>query len=158
LSDKERPMQQAIRATKGPINAKLQLPGSKALTHRALILASLAEGVSEISNINLTRSTKAFISALRQLGIVIQVDDSTHSCIIAGCNGQIPKKQSSLWCDDIASLARVLLCLCAGTSGVYYFDASAKLHDKSIKALLEILQKQNVQFIPSDVQQLPFTM
>jgi 3-phosphoshikimate 1-carboxyvinyltransferase len=96
-------MQQAIQPIKHPINASLNLPGSENLAYHALLLASLATGVSEISSIPSSENIHTFLTALGQLGIVVQRDEQTQSCIVAGGNGQFPKKQSTVWCGDAES-------------------------------------------------------
>ena len=77
-------MNKIIRTLSHPIKARLTIPGSKSITNRAILLAALAEGVSEITDLLVSDDTVAFIEALRQLGIMIQFDASTHSCIIGG--------------------------------------------------------------------------
>ena len=151
-------MQQTIRHIKGPIRTKVTIPGSKSITYRALLLASLAEGVSEISGIHICQDTKLLINALHQLGIVTQLDEKSRSCIIAGCNGKFPKKQANLWCNDTIAIARFLMTACSATSGVFYFDGSAVLREKPITHLLNILVQQGAQIIPTDTYKMPFTL
>lgn len=151
-------MQQVIHSAKGPIQAKMILPGSKSITNRALLLAALAEGVSEISGIYLGSDTKTLLAALHQLGIVTQLDEKTRSCIIAGGGGKFPKKQGTLWCDQSTAITRFLMAVCSATPGVYYFDGSPSLRKKAITQLLNVLLRQGVQLIPNDVRKMPFTL
>lgn len=151
-------MQQIIHSAPNPIRANIHIPGSKSITYRALLLAALAGGVSEIAGLRLDNDIRAFIKILNQLGIVTQLDETTHSCIIAGCNGSFPKKQASLWCGDSVTSLRFLLSACAATSGVYYIDGTAHLRKTAIAELLKILVMQNAQLIPSDIEKVPLTL
>lgn len=151
-------MQQTIHPAKGPIRASISLPGSKSITHRAILLAALADDVSELTGMHIDDDIRAFISALYQLGIVTQCDETTHSCIIAGGNGRFPKKQASVWCGKDATIARFLISAAAATPGVYYFDGTPALRARPIAQLLNILRTQGVQFIPSDIRKLPCTL
>lgn len=151
-------MQQAIQPSKHPINAALTLPGSENIAYHALLLAALANGVSEISNIPITENMTAFLNALGQLGIAIQQNGTAQTCIIAGANGKFPKKQATIWCADGEITAQFLLSACATTSGVYYFDGSTHLREKPISALLDILFRQGAQPIPPDARKLPLTL
>jgi 3-phosphoshikimate 1-carboxyvinyltransferase len=151
-------MPQTIRTTKGPIHAKPVVSGSKSITNRALLLASLADGVSEISNLQLGEETKNLIKALHQVGVVAQLNEKGHSCIIAGGNGAFPKKQATVWCADSKMVAKFLMIACAAAPGVYYFDGSLGLRKKSITQLLNILCRQGAQLIPSDTTKMPFTL
>jgi 5-enolpyruvylshikimate-3-phosphate synthase len=53
------------------IEGALSIVGDKSLSHRAVILCSLASGVSRIKNILLSGDTKATIQIFRQLGVEI---------------------------------------------------------------------------------------
>ncbi len=147
-----------IPAASGPIYAGLILPGSEDMSHRALLLAALADGVSEISNLCFTENTNLFVAALRQLGIVTQLDTKSFSCIVAGSNGKLPLKQATLWCGNSKLLTYFLIAACATTPGVFYLDGSATLRDVSLHDLFILLQQQGVDRIPSDIQHLPFTL
>src|SRR3990167_6933238 len=123
-------MQQMIRTAKGPIHTKLTVPGSTSITLRAILLSALADGVSEMTGMAINEKIHLFINGLYQLGIITQLDEKSYSCIIAGGNGKFPKKQATLWCGEIASIARFLLATAAATPGVYYLDGGAPLRRK----------------------------
>lgn len=151
-------MQYNVNHVKNPIHAQITLQGSKQLTFRALLLAALADGVSEISGLYLAPSTRLFIKALQQLGIVTQLDEKSHSCIIAGGNGKFPKKQATLQCGNNAQLARLLLVACASTSGVYYFDGKKSLRDHPYTSLINLLTCQGAQILPHHKRKIPLTL
>lgn len=151
-------MQRAIRTIKEPIHAKVTIPGSRSITHRALLLAALADGVSEISGIQISRDTLILINALRHVGIVAQLDQKGLSCIIAGGNGKFPQKQANIWCDNTKKIAHFLIAACATSTGVYYIDGATHLRQQDIAGLLNILCCQGVQLIPNDARHLPFTL
>src|SRR5207249_1095995 len=93
-----------------------------------------------------------------QLGIVAQLDEKSCSAIIAGGNGQFPRKQATVWCGDSKLVAKYLIIACAAAPGLYYFDASSRLREKSMLHLLNILCRQGAQLIPGDSVRMPFTM
>lgn len=57
----------------GPLSGDLRPPGDKSISHRALILASLAEGRSSIPGLLHARDVEATLNACRQLGVRISV-------------------------------------------------------------------------------------
>jgi len=57
------------------LDASLELPGSKSLTNRELVLAALAAGPSTISGGLRARDTDLMIEALRTLGATIDITD-----------------------------------------------------------------------------------
>ena len=54
------------------INGDIKLVGDKSLSHRALIMAALAEGVSELANVDLAGDVKVTMQALKDMGVVIE--------------------------------------------------------------------------------------
>lgn len=53
---------------------KLNAPTSKNLTQRAIIAASLANGISELSNINYSNDVKCFIDVFEKLNVKFEID------------------------------------------------------------------------------------
>lgn len=151
-------MQLAIQTAKCPIHARLTLPGAKSITHRALLLSALADGVSELSGLCINKETRALVHALNQLGIVIQLDEKAASCIVAGCDGKFPKKQATIWCGETSIVPKFLLAACAATPGVYYFDGSTSLREKPFDQFVNIIAAQGAQIIASEKGRLPLTL
>ena len=54
------------------VNGDVKLIGDKSLSHRALIMAALAQGVSELVNVDLAGDVKVTMQALRDMGVVIE--------------------------------------------------------------------------------------
>jgi 3-phosphoshikimate 1-carboxyvinyltransferase len=147
-----------VCTAKKPIHAKLILPGSEDITYRALCMSVLADGVSEISGLCINDHVNTLINAFRQLGIVIQLDTQSQSCIIAGGNGKLPLKQASLWCANEKIIAYFLIALASASPGVYHFDGAANLHELPLHELLTLLHQQGVDLIPNDSKRMPFTL
>ncbi|MBR7551606.1 3-phosphoshikimate 1-carboxyvinyltransferase, partial [Mycobacterium tuberculosis] len=53
----------------GGLSAIVDLPGSKSITNRALVLAALADGPSTVTGTLRSRDTNLMLSALTELGI-----------------------------------------------------------------------------------------
>ncbi|EKD53654.1 MAG: hypothetical protein ACD_60C00162G0009 [uncultured bacterium] len=151
-------MKRSIRSITNPIKAHITIPGSKSITNRALLLTALAEGVSEITHLLISDDTIAFIEALRELGVMVQLDESTRSCIVGGCNGHFPKQNASIWCAQAGTVARFLLAASASSPGQYTFDADPQLRDRPIEPLLRILCTQGANVSPQNAKQMPFTI
>ncbi len=151
-------MKQALQPVQAPIHAKVQVPGSKSISNRALLLAALANGVSEIQNIQVSDDIRIFVKALAALGISIQLDEAARKAVIGGCSGQFLNKHCVVWCGESGTLARFVLTACAGLSGAYYFDGAVSLRKRPMASLLHILTSQGVTCIPNDSERLPFTI
>ncbi len=66
-----------------PVDAVVELPGSKSMTNRMLVLASLADGPSRIGRPLRARDTELMVSALRTLGAGI-ADDGADWLVTPG--------------------------------------------------------------------------
>ena len=76
--------------------AVLEVPGSKSITQRALIIAALARGESELTGPLASEDTKYTARALRSMGVKIS-DRSKRRWRITGCSGRVlpPRKKIS---------------------------------------------------------------
>ena len=61
-------MKVRIHPLKAPVEGEVKAPPSKSYTHRALFIALLAEGRSNVENVLISGDTKATINAVRKFG------------------------------------------------------------------------------------------
>lgn len=71
----------------GPLVGEICPPGDKSISHRALILSSLAQGESRISGLLWARDVEATAQACRQLGVRIECDGEDCRVSGVGMNG-----------------------------------------------------------------------
>jgi len=71
------------------IDGDINLPGSKSLSNRALLLAALAEGTTTITNLLESDDTRHMLNALKQLGIDYTLSKDKTECIVVGNGGAI---------------------------------------------------------------------
>ena len=136
--------QMAIETVGHELATSISLPGSKSISNRVLLLAALADGVSTLTNIQISDDTLVFIQALRHLGFdIVEVDDS--SCVVTGSNGIIPNNEASVWCGSAGTASRFLLAATGAGTGVYHFDATAQMKRRPMHTLIEALTSQGVQ-------------
>src|SRR5215472_3738674 len=77
----------------GVIEGAVDLPGDKSISHRYAILASLAEGRTEISNFASAADSHSTLECMRRLGIAIETKDHTVSVTGQGLDGlRAPRK------------------------------------------------------------------
>ena len=70
-------MHLSVVGTSDLVRGEVQVPNSKYHAHRALILASLAPGISRISGLSDARHVQYTVSLLRSLGTRIEIDGDT---------------------------------------------------------------------------------
>ena len=60
------------------VSGSLSVPGDKSISHRALMLSGIAEGVSEVSGFLASEDCLASLAAMRALGVRIQQTAATR--------------------------------------------------------------------------------
>ena len=62
-----------------PLTGRCYVPGDKSISHRAVMFASIADGVSQIHNFLDGADCRATVDVMRALGVRIDVDSPTES-------------------------------------------------------------------------------
>jgi 3-phosphoshikimate 1-carboxyvinyltransferase len=148
-------MRQSIPVASSAIAASITIPGSKSITNRALLLASLARGVSHLKAILLSDDTRVFIKALQQLGVEIRLDENTASCQVTGKGCLTPAKNARVWCQQAGTAARFLVAVCAASDATVEFDADQQLRGRPLLPLLDVLRAQGADI---SADRMPFTV
>src|SRR5690606_1698373 len=82
----DRPMAESTwttQPTKGVFDSTVDLPGSKSLTNRALVLAALANGPCVLENVLFADDTRHMLENLQKLGLSIDIDEANRRVSIA---------------------------------------------------------------------------
>ena len=62
-----------------PLDATVEVPGSKSYTNRALLVAALAEGESLLTGALFSDDTDHMVQSLRKLGVAVEADPAVAS-------------------------------------------------------------------------------
>jgi len=137
---------------RGPINARVSLPGSKSITNRALVAAALADGHSLISNVLLAEDTRLMVEVLRALGMAVTVDEADQVAEVTGCRGQLPASDGQFFCGNSGTTMRFCAALVALGTGRYELDGVARMRERPIGRLVTALQTlgAGVEFLGAD--------
>ena len=71
------------------INGEFDLPGSKSLTNRVLLLAALSDGTTVVDNLLDSVDIRYMIGALKQLNVLLEVDFDKKQAVVTGKGGAI---------------------------------------------------------------------
>src|SRR5215210_9420554 len=91
-----------------PLNAIVRVPGSKSVTNRALLIASLAKGTTRLTNALFSDDSCYFAKALQTLGFDIQLDEASQEMTVTGLGGTIPSRNAELFIGNAGTAARFL--------------------------------------------------
>ncbi|WP_166820538.1 3-phosphoshikimate 1-carboxyvinyltransferase [Thalassoroseus pseudoceratinae] len=127
-----------------PISGHIRPPGSKSLTNRALIVAALAEGTSQLTGVLESTDTKVMIESLRRLGITLTHDLDACTVEIEGCRGSLPAREAKLYVENSGTSIRFLTALCATGSGRYELDGNSRMRERPIQDLVDTLNELGV--------------
>jgi len=120
------------------IKLNINVPGSKSLTHRALIVAALAEGESLLKNLLLAEDTLLTISALKQMGIKIEILNNTAK--IYGKNGKISSPKNPIYLGNSGTSMRLLTAICALGKGQFILTGNERMQQRPIQPLIDALK------------------
>lgn len=71
------------------VHGTVNIPGSKSISNRALLLATLAEGKTRLTNLLDSDDIRHMLTALKQLGVNYQLSDNNRVCEVEGLSGVI---------------------------------------------------------------------
>ena len=86
------------------VQGTLQLPGDKSISHRAIMLSAIAEGVSYVRNLNDGADLQSTINILRDCGA--SIEDKEDKIVINGKELHSPSKQ--LDCSNSGTTTRLI--------------------------------------------------
>lgn len=132
------------------LKGKVIIPPSKSLAHRAIICASLADGVSIISNVAMSDDIIATIECMRALGADIKTQEKNLE--ITGVKDKL-NKDLQLDCNESGSTLRFMLpiALCVN-KGYTHFVGRGKLGQRPMSIYQDICRDGNIEYIDKSMQ------
>jgi 3-phosphoshikimate 1-carboxyvinyltransferase len=131
-----------------PLSAAVRAPGSKSLTNRALLIASLANGTTHLTNALFSDDSRYFAKALQTLGFDVQLDEANFSMTVTGLGGRIPAKKAELFIGNAGTAARFLSAFLTLGHGEYILDGEPRMRERPIGDLVEALTQLGAKLSP----------
>ena len=141
---KEYPMQYKVNTmnrTEIPLKIKVEVPGSKSMTNRALLLATLADGQSILKGVLFSDDSRYFMKCVQELGFSVNIDEENHTVTLMGNGSEIPKSEASIYVGSAGTAARFLTALLGISKGRYVLDASGQMRKRPMAPLLQSLRE-----------------
>ena len=130
-----------ISAVEGTIN----LPGSKSLSNRALLLAALAKGTTKVANLLDSDDIRHMLNAFGSLGVKYQLSDDKTICEIEGLGGSFNIQDGlSLFLGNAGTAMRPLtaaLCLKGQKTGEIILTGESRMKERPILHLVDALHQ-----------------
>src|SRR5918999_3735504 len=134
------------------IEGQVQLPGSKSLSNRILLLSALAQGATEVRNLLDSDDTHYMIASLRQLGVSLKLSEDKTRCQVNGIAGPFPSRQAELFLGLAGTAIRPLCAaLCLG-QGVFTLTGEPRMYQRPIKDLVDALRQlgANIEYLKEE--------
>ena len=123
-----------------------EVPGSKSMTNRALLLAAMADGTSRLEGAAFSEDSVHFLKALESMGFKVEADEKRCTVIIEGHGGNIPNKTAGIYVGSAGTAARFLTAFTAMGDGEYVLDSSDQMRKRPMRELLEALESLGAEF------------
>lgn len=122
----------------GPVDAVVEVPGSKSITNRALVCAALAAGTSWLHRVAPGDDTVAMVDGLRVLGVGVEVEGAT--AVVAGSDGRLTASDVTVRAGLAGTTSRFLTAVGALAPGPVTIDGDAPLRRRPMGPLHEALR------------------
>lgn len=124
---------------------KMNIPGSKSHSNRALILAALSSGTITIKNVAICDDTNYLVTNLKKLGVKIQQKNTTIKITGVYKNGKLnfpqSKKIITLYTGNAGTTTRFLTALATLTGNEIIIDGDSRMRERPIEELTKNLNK-----------------
>jgi len=143
----------------GPLAATLQLPGSKSLTNRELVLAALSNGPSLLRQPLHSRDTDLMVEALRSLGVSIEEVEGAGAF---GSDWLVTPGEleggTSIDCGLAGTVMRFLPPLAALALGPVAFDGDVAARKRPMRTTIDALRGLGIDVSDDGRGALPFSL
>jgi 3-phosphoshikimate 1-carboxyvinyltransferase len=124
---------------RGPLDARVRVPGSKSVTNRALVAAALAEGTSALSGGLESDDTRVMVASLTALGVSLDV--RAEPWRVEGSGGRLRAPSAPLFTGNSGTTARFLTAAATLADGPVVIDGSPRMRERPIDDLTRALEK-----------------
>jgi len=123
------------------VSGTVLLPGSKSISNRTLLLAALAEGVTEVKALLASDDTRHMLAALKQLGVSWAQHNDSRDYRVEGVGGEFPVKRADLFLGNAGTAFRPLTAALALSHGDYNLSGVPRMHERPIGDLVDALRQ-----------------
>lgn len=128
-----------VRKLSAPIDWVVEVPGSKSMTNRALLMAALADGTTTLNGVLFSGDSRNFLSSLQSLGFHVEIDEAAKVVAVTGLNGKIPVTEGEIYVGSAGTAARFLTAMLAMAEGTFVVNASNQMKKRPMKPLFDVL-------------------
>lgn len=129
---------QPIKNIEGTVN----VPGSKSLSNRALLLAALANGQTHLTNLLDSDDIRHMLKALTQLGVEYRLSEDKTQCWVTGLGHAFDNKTGlELFLGNAGTAMRPLCAALSASAGEFILTGEPRMEERPIGALVDSLRQ-----------------
>ncbi|KIO35337.1 3-phosphoshikimate 1-carboxyvinyltransferase [Shewanella sp. cp20] len=122
------------------VHGTVNIPGSKSISNRALLLATLAEGKTRLTNLLDSDDIRHMLTALKQLGVNYQLSDNNRVCELEGLGGAINSDSAqTLFLGNAGTAMRPLCAALTLGRGEFTLTGEPRMEERPIGDLVDAL-------------------
>lgn len=134
-----------VKTCQKEIDWTVEVPGSKSMTNRALLMAALANGETTLKGVLFSDDSRYFLQALKDLGFQVEINEKEKTVIVKGENGTIPVENGEIYVGSAGTAARFLTAMLGFSKGSFVIQASEQMKKRPMKPLFDVLTKVGAQ-------------
>ena len=151
-------MKAVISCKANALSGNITVPGDKSVSHRALILGSIAIGETHVEGLLEGEDVMAAAAAMRALGAQISRDDAGLWTVI-GCGvGGLHEPDQILDMGNSGTAVRLLMGLVGTQTFTSTFTGDESLNSRPMERVMDPLRQMGVQFTSRSGGRLPITV
>jgi len=131
------------------LNGTIHLPADKSISHRASLLAAIADGTTEIRNYSGSEDCLATLRCVEQLGAKVERDGSTIKVTGSGASGLKPPS-TPLDCGNSGTTIRLISGILAGQPFVSTLVGDESLQSRPMRRIMQPLGEMGVAIESTD--------
>lgn len=145
-----------VVSPRGPVDARVRVPGSKSITNRALLASALARGRSRLTGALVAEDTEVMREALRALGAEVRPQRESASTLdVEGVDGRWPAAGADLDLALSGTSLRFLTAAVALGRGRFRLDGNARMRERPVGDLVAALRALGVTVRAADDDRFP---
>lgn len=122
------------------LKGEIVVPGDKSISHRSIMLGSIAEGVTEIDNILLSEDTLVTINCFKNMGVNIFKKDKSIKIVGVGLKG-LKEPKRPLYCGNSGTTMRLLSGILVGQDFSSMLLGDNSLNIRPMKRIIKPLRE-----------------
>ncbi|MFC0048489.1 3-phosphoshikimate 1-carboxyvinyltransferase [Rheinheimera tilapiae] len=124
------------------VQGTVHLPGSKSISNRVLLLAALAQGETQISNLLHSDDIEHMLNALTALGVSYQLSDCKSKCVVQGLGGLFKHPAPlELFLGNAGTAMRPLTAALAASNVDVTLTGEPRMYERPIGHLVDALRQ-----------------